>query len=50
MVVSSVDISKLDEATMGSVVEYCYGAASEEKQKAILDRLLAVKERIHPDR
>lgn len=48
IVVSSVDLTTLDESSMGSIVQYCYGGVDEAKQQAILDKLLAVKAKIHP--
>lgn len=48
VVVSSVDISQLDDSTLGAMVEYCYGSVTADKQQAILDKILAVKNKVHP--
>lgn len=46
IVVSSVDIVSLDESTIGALVTYCYGDAEADIQQGILDKLVAVREKI----
>lgn len=42
LVVSSVDMKALDEATIGATVQYAYGGATLEVQQKILDKLTAI--------
>ena len=45
LVVSSVDIKAMDDATIGATVEYCYGSATEEVQQRIVDKLIAIRDK-----
>ncbi|KAI9734494.1 MAG: hypothetical protein M1834_002094 [Cirrosporium novae-zelandiae] len=45
IVVSSVDLTNMNEVDLGSLVQICYEEATEDIQHKILDKLLAIKEK-----
>ncbi|KAK4034406.1 tyrosine phosphatase protein [Parachaetomium inaequale] len=46
LVVSSVDMKAMDDATIGATVQYCYGGAAEDVQQKIVDKLTAIRAKI----
>ena len=44
IVISSIDLALLDEATISTMVQYCYGNASKEVQEKIFRRFIDSKE------
>lgn len=50
IVISSVNISALDDSTIGAMVQLCYGAAEDAIQQNILDKLLTIKAKMKKER